>query len=265
MTKLSRMFPKATLTVGFIAFSFGLVSSCAAPTAVPNLGISSSPKVLMIGDSLTVGPFGDRMEAWLIRTFGASNASIYASCGSSPEHWLAAEKTFVTPCGYRETKNGKRVLEKHRNGRKPRKVSTPKIETLLARHRPEIVIIQLGTNHFDNLAQEGKSAIPGLARHYDQFANALRKKGSSVRLVVWIAPPDSSKFPKWIQDTVEGLISGLGRRYHFGTIYSRKFTNYRVGRTGSDGVHYDDSAAYAWANEVIGRLSTGFRKIGAMR
>ena len=57
----------------------------------------------MIGDSLTCGPFGDHVEAWLLQNLGQSRVAVYASCGSSPESWLAAEKDFISPCGYRET------------------------------------------------------------------------------------------------------------------------------------------------------------------
>src|ERR1700724_721001 len=39
--------------------------------------------VLMVGDSLTVGGFGEALQAYLLRRFGSNNVALYASCGSS--------------------------------------------------------------------------------------------------------------------------------------------------------------------------------------
>ena len=52
--------------------------------------------VLLIGDSLSAGPFGKEMQEYLIDKFTESKVYVYASCGSSPEHWLASEPTFVS-------------------------------------------------------------------------------------------------------------------------------------------------------------------------
>jgi len=60
-------------------------------------------RVLMIGDSLSAGAFGEAVQQHLARKFGPQNVAAYASCGSSPEHWLANEPEFYTPCGYRES------------------------------------------------------------------------------------------------------------------------------------------------------------------
>ena len=55
-----------------------------APDAPP-------PSVLMIGDSLSVGKFGEVVQAHLALK---RRVAAYASCGSSPEHWLASEPMF---------------------------------------------------------------------------------------------------------------------------------------------------------------------------
>jgi len=238
-----------------------LCGSCATfeRTSSPT-GLSRSSKVLMIGDSLTCGPFGDKLESWLLQNFGAARVAVYGSCGSSPESWLAAEKDFISPCGYRETTTQTHITDKHERGHRPAPARTPKIEELLAKHRPQIVIIQLGTNHFDSLLRDGKDEIPKLAKIYENFAQALTPRGGSVRMVVWITPPDSSKFPKWVMDAVDNLITSTNRRHSFGTIYSRAITHYVPGKTGSDGVHYNDAGAGPWADQIIRRLNSSFTK-----
>ena len=238
--------------------SYGVSSSAYRPIASNPLGTSS--RVLMIGDSLTVGPFGDRIEAWLLRNLGSNRVAVFGSCGSSPENWLASHKNFVSPCGYRETSPQRHILEEYRHGRRPSPVSTPKLDTLLARFRPQIVIVQLGTNHFDNLLRDGKGAVPQLSAVYEEFANAVHCVGGSVRMVIWITPPDSSKYPKCVEDEVDRLISSTNQRHGFFTFPSRRYTSYTAGVTGSDGVHYNDAGAALWAAPVIRMLDAAFDK-----
>jgi hypothetical protein len=139
-------------------------------------------------------------------------------------------------------------------------VRTPKIEDLLAKHRPQIIIVQLGTNHYDSLLKDGKDAVPKLALIYERFAKALNPPGGSARMIVWITPPDSSKFPKWVQDQVDYLIVSTNRRHSYGNIVSRSYTHYVPGVTGSDGVHYNEAAAAVWSAQVIRRLNASFTK-----
>ncbi len=214
----------------------------------------------MIGDSLTVGPFGDQIEAWLLQNLGPNRVAVYAACGSSPEHWLSSHKNFISSCGYRETTTQRHILEEYQHGHRPAPVSTPKIETLMARYRPQIVIVQLGTNHYDSLLKDGKNSLPQLAAIYEAFANAVYSPGGSTRMVIWITPPDSSKFPKWVEDEVDHLITSTNQRYGFYTFLSRRYTHYVAGKTGSDGVHYNDAAAASWAAPVIRMLDTTFTR-----
>jgi len=246
----------------FCASLLVFYSSGCAPADRPRTAVtlSSASKVLMIGDSLTVGPFGDLVEAWLLQALGTERVAVYGACGSSPEHWLASQKDFVAHCGYRETTTQRHILEEYQHGRRPHPVSTPKIETLLARFRPQIVIVQLGTNHYDSLQHDGKNSLPQLAAYYESFANALHDPGGSERMVIWITPPDSSKFPKWVEDDVDNLILSTNHRHGFLSFVSRKYTHYTLGKTGSDGVHYNEAAAALWSAPVIRMLDYIFTK-----
>lgn len=250
------------LSLALVSLLSALCCSCAAlgKTSSAPPGLNRSSKVLVIGDSLTCGPFGDKLESWLLENLGPSRVAVYASCGSSPESWLASEKDFYSPCGYRETTTQVHITDKSSRGRRPTPVRTPKIEELLAKHQPQIVIIQLGTNHFDSVLHDGKEAIPKLAKFYENFANALTRRGGPVRMVVWVTPPDSSKFPKWIQEAVDEMIISNNKRHSFGSVVSRGFTHYVPGVTGSDGVHYNDAGAAPWAANVIRRLDVTFTR-----
>ncbi len=220
------------------------------PTPAPP-GSANSSLVLLIGDSLSVGPFGTTLQDLLIARLGSKEVALYASCGSSPEHWLASEPVYETRCGYREKTPRSQKLIDFVNGRRPPPVATPKLERLLKMHEPRYVLIQLGTNWMDEFQKRvstekkvQKSAI------LDRFAAALRG-----RIVVWILPPDSAHYSSSAQNTVRELIHRCVVQNGFAEIDSKKLTRYRRGKTGSDGIHYNGEDARVWAQGVMGQLT----------
>ena len=100
------------------------------------------PRVLVIGDSLSVANFGEILRDYLVSRFGESRVSLYASCGSSPQSWLRDEPEFVTRCGFREHTPRKNSYIDFHDGKPPARVRTPKIEELLATEKPTVVIVQ---------------------------------------------------------------------------------------------------------------------------
>jgi hypothetical protein len=203
------------------------------------------PKVLMIGDSLSVSGFGDLVREHLGQEFGYQNVAFFASCGSSPESWLRDEPVFHTRCGYREKTPTSDVYRDYHNGKRPPAVATPKIETLIERYKPTIVIVQLGTNWMDqSLSDDRIRAV------LQRFVNAVHRGGT--RRMVWIGPPDSSRFSK-VQNRIYRLIQ---QSVSPGdpVIDSRRFTRYLVGKTGGDGIHYNRESGEAWAKRVIASI-----------
>jgi len=199
------------------------------------------PKVLMIGDSLSVSGFGDAVREHLEQQFGRQNVAFFASCGSSPESWLQDEPVFHTHCGYREKTPTTDVYHDYHNGKKPPPVATPKIETLIRRYKPTIVIVQLGTNWMDQTLSDD------YIRHVlARFVSAVH--GDDIRRLIWIGPPDSSRFSK-VQSRIYRLIQQSVPRGD-PVIDSRRFTRYVVGKTGGDGIHYNHESGQAWAKPV---------------
>ncbi len=210
--------------------------------------------VLMIGDSLSAGPFGRAVQEHLEqRNF---RVAAYASCGSSPEHWLADEPIFVTKCGYREsTAPGRETMIDFVDGRPPAPRSTPKLEKLLAQHEPDTVIIQLGTNWMDRNLSEEK-----MRWFLDRVMQTAR--GRDRRNVIWITPPDSVAFAK-VQGRYQTLIKTGARRHGVEIIDSTGFTQYIRGKTGGDGIHYNTASSLAWANGVNSRLDRALGRGGS--
>jgi hypothetical protein len=211
-------------------------------------------RVLYIGDSLSVGPFGRELQEFLTEIFTEKRVYMYASCGSSPEHWLQGEPSFVTKCGCRVKTPSKALHYEYEKGRPPELFPTPKVEALLKESRPTLVIVQLGTNWFDRLEQRPtQEELDRLQGILVRFADAIQNSDSRPSLV-WVTPPDSERFRR-VQAPVTKLIRAVGRtRKDFAVIDSSNMVRYTMGSTGGDGVHYYGPDAIKWADGVKRRL-----------
>jgi GDSL-like lipase/acylhydrolase family protein len=211
-------------------------------------------RVLMIGDSLTVGSFGGVMYEYLVALHGKGNVAVYGSCGSSPEHWLRGDPLFVTKCGYREQTPWENEVIDFKNGRPPPLIPTPKLEDLIAKFQPNVVIVQLGTNWMDRVASPNRGKQLDYDSILDRLVNAIRRGFGSATRIIWITPPDSSHFNRRTQRTVERMLKDAADRDHFQTIVSSRITHYVPGKTGGDGVHYNQDAGTAWAHAVARQI-----------
>ena len=210
----------------------------------------------MIGDSLSVGAFGDRMQDFLVSTFSDAQVGYIAACGSSPEHWLQSEPAFISKCGYR-IKNpkdaSKSQVGRYEDGKPPKHYPVPKIETTLTYWKPDLVIVQLGTNWFDLLAEsQSETVIASLDAILDRFAQAVEKSPSHPKLI-WVTPPDCHKFRK-VQSIVTSAIKRASVRNHFRVVDSSRMIHYEPGKSGGDGVHLATSSADEWAEKVTKQL-----------
>ena len=216
-------------------------------------------RVLMIGDSLSVGAFGETLGNYLVSRFGRGNVAAYAAGGSSPQSWMASEPDYITKCGYREqTPFGTQLID-YQNGRRPRPVNIPKIEGLISKYRPTVIIVQQGTNWMDGLSVKPTEEYTHDSEVMDRFIAVLRSRGGENRQIIWIAPPDSAKFSNRVQRAVETIIKDAAHKYAFETVSSRSMTHYITGKTGGDGVHYNSEASEAWAKLVARDLDRKIR------
>ncbi|MEP7014060.1 MAG: SGNH/GDSL hydrolase family protein [Verrucomicrobiota bacterium] len=210
-----------------------------------------TPRVLMIGDSLSVASFGEVLQHHLEGRYGRGNVAFFASCGSSPENWLRDESVFYTKCGYRERTPTTDVYSDFHNGKPPPPTRTPKIESLIEKYKPAIVVVQLGTNWMDRSLSDDK-----IRSILDRFMTAAHRGGK--RRVLWITPPDSSRFSK-VQSRIYKLIVQAKPSGDY-IINSRRITDYLAGKTGGDGVHYNRDSGEAWARKVIDQYDEMFPK-----
>lgn len=207
---------------------------------------STRARVLVVGDSMMVGTFGETLLGILETRFGAGDVAMYGSCGSSPECWLPDQPVYVTRCGYRSSVGGVTQVLEYRNGQRPPPVETPKLDKLMQRHRPQLVVMQFGTNWFERFAEGMKEEE--LRRKRAQVSQFLALTGD--RSVVWILPPDSAKFTRQTQLDVRRFIVESSRLPRVRHVESLRMTRYVMNKTGSDGIHYNGDDARAWGKEA---------------
>jgi hypothetical protein len=224
--------------------SFVLVASGKQKSGKP-VPEGPPPSILMVGDSLSVGKFGEVVQGHLAQKYPVA---AYASCGSSPEHWITGEPEFITKCGYRQHTFDSDVFRDFVNGKPPRPTLTPKLTRLINKYKPTILIVQLGTNWMDRTLTDGQ-----MSDYLDRFVREARH--GSVQQIIWIAPPDSSRLRK-TQGRVHTVIRQAARRDGFQVVDSRDFTHYVAGKTGGDGIHYNSEASEAWARKIQGDLDS---------
>ena len=113
-----------------LALAISFVVMVARCNAAKTKGPPEHPptdRVLFVGDSLSVGKFGEILGDYLVRKYLRENVELYASCGSSPENWLRNEPVYRTKCGYREMLPHRALVVGD-----PMHHDTPKLEKLLA-------------------------------------------------------------------------------------------------------------------------------------
>lgn len=210
---------------------------------------------MLVGDSLSVGPFGDKMVAYFRQKLEPAQFCAYAACGSSPENWLKDAPDFITPCGYRVITARESWKTDYHNGVKPRRVRTPKLATIVPKQRPQLVIVQLGTNWMDEFVNASDLSGESKKTIIRKFIAEIRAKAAPQVQIVWILPPDASKYSSRVKDAVDRWITDCAKELNFKTINTRGFTDrYVMGKSGSDGVHLNETAGIEWANGVIKRL-----------
>lgn len=185
--------------------------------------------ILILGDSHTVGPFGQKLDE-LLRLKGARVAT-YASCGSTAIWWYSGQRTT---CGYFEKDLTGKVTERSQ-------YTTPLFPELLKTINPDHIIIALGTNYVKNLNDE--SVITDLR----VMVNDIRTSGAEC---FWILPPDMRQFRSELPRLNRLVKTAVGDECRY--LESASLTRYP--ETSGDGIHYWSTQgtpiAHAWALEA---------------
>ncbi|MBU6155224.1 MAG: hypothetical protein KGP28_13050, partial [Bdellovibrionales bacterium] len=175
--------------------------------------LSAEPRILVIGDSHSVGPFGRSLADELRKV--SPKSSLYASCGTVASSWFTGSRTR---CGfYFRTEEGKILEGKSGN--------TPKISGMIQTLKPDLLVVQLAGNY--SVGFDESSAVKDMRRIVELIKDLPIA-------CLWIAAPDArvnttarSKLYSWVASATGDRCTVLD---------SRAFTRYPEHE--GDGIHY---------------------------
>ncbi len=131
-------------------------------------GIARAENILMIGDSLSCGPFGKHVVENLSRQ--GNQVTLYCAISSAPVNWLKGKNPSGQIC---QTMTSAHLILSPCEGNG----QTPQLASLLAKFKNSRVIISLGTNSL---------LSPHTDHSYRLMAQTLKDSGAGCE---WIGPP----------------------------------------------------------------------------
>ncbi len=232
-----------------------IVLGCVMFCTIPNCPgrEKRSQRVIYLGDSQSMGAFGTTFDRSM-RNRGLEVFTVVAG-GSSPYYWLKTYRSIPSSIGYWEkTPDGERRLGYIR--------AVPKLEALMLRHQPDVVVVQTGINLYATLRSrrhskdENRQEIKSLI---DKMCLAISKAGARS---YWILPPHSheKKYPASLQDELRNIIRESVIRHQGSVFESQKFTHFTDPYPATDGIHFGREDSILWA-EKVGAQFANYMKV----
>jgi hypothetical protein len=199
-------------------------------------------RVLFLGDSMSLGAFGRTLD----KELRAAGHSVYTvvTGGATPYYWLKEFETVSSDIGYWvKTPESERRVQVVR--------AVPKLEDLLKQYKPEVVIVQTGSNLYASLRSKRQTAeerVRTVEYLCDRMCRVAAAEGKSV---YWITPPDAheQRFPRDLQEQMRQIMCRTAGRY--GRVFdSYAVTKYIDPYPENDGIHYGPTESAQWAQRV---------------
>lgn len=220
--------------------------TCVFLMLLSSVAAHAAPRVLYLGDSLSYGAFGMTLD----KSLRAAGCPVYTmvSGGATPYYWLADFANVSADAGH-----WVKTPEKETRARTSRRV--PKVETLMTEFKPDVVVVQTGTNLYAVLRDKRKNPderVRAVRYLIERMCRVIHDRGARV---YWISPPDShpGKYPRELQERMRGLLKECVVKY--GQVYdSHAVTKYKDPYPANDGIHYGKEDSTKWALAVAGDL-----------
>jgi hypothetical protein len=253
---------RAKLIIAACVCSLLVIAQLAAVESQPVAHQSEGVSVLILGDSLALCGFGKRLDERFRESPLTKATFTYLACGTNPLSWLKDRPyTHIqTHCGFvsMESLGGGMMREVNdvygqTRGHVPGSHPVPKLEDLLAKLQPDILIMQTGTNLFD-LFPDHKSVNPNrhaseLRNYFVPFINKAVQTPSNLRKIYWVASPTSGRVSKEIQDFVlQQTRHDIGHVAEI--IDSRTLVPYPYHHMEPDKEHFIGADMDTWADKV---------------
>jgi hypothetical protein len=200
-------------------------------------------RVLYLGDSMSMGAFGAKLDEEM-REAGFDVYTFVAG-GATPYYWLSRYSTIKGPIGYWE----KTPLRERRQSVIS---AVPKVESLLERYDPDVVVVQTGTNLYAPLRSKRRTKENNVKEVEGLLNHMLEAATQGGRRCYWISPPEAhvGRYPAELQaelaDLTKRVVSREARYFD-----SRRVTKYTDPYPKNDGIHYGATEAKEWATYVV--------------
>ena len=190
-----------------------------------------------------MGEFGRTFDQKL----RAAGYEVYTSVagGGTPYYWLKDYPSISIDITYWErTPTSQRRL--------PGISAVPKVESLMAKWDPDIVVVQTGTNLYAPLRSKKRSRagnIREIESLIDKMCRVVTANGR--RQIYWITPPDAhtERYPQALQDEMLSITQRAAGKY--GPVFnSYQVTTYTQSYPQSDGIHLTSSAYRKWGDRA---------------
>lgn len=234
------------------------------PGAEKKEAAHSGLSILILGDSMSLTGFGERLDSRLRKMPGVAAVNTYMACGTNPLSWLKRKPftSMKTRCGYWSIEDGSEGRDPKvikdvygmRKGHRPSARRVPKLEDLVAKHRPDILVFQNGNNLFgcfkDKRTIREKTHTKSINWYLDPFIKEVSKPGTSLKKLYWISPPQAGCVTKEIQEFLYSRISERAKPVAH-MIDSRKLTSYPYRMMGPDKEHFWGPEVEKWSDSVF--------------
>ncbi|MDF1657576.1 MAG: hypothetical protein P1U58_08180 [Verrucomicrobiales bacterium] len=211
--------------------------------SVPLVEAARAPRILYLGDSLSIGAFGQTFDQSM-RSSGFEVHTVVAG-GASPYYWLKSYQSLPCTIGFWE----KSPQSERRVGYVR---AVPKLEDLLDSHGPSVVVVQTGINLYATLRSKRRTKAENISEVtslIEQMCYSIAKSGA---VSYWVLPPHSheQRYPKSLQDELSSIMRNVVDRYEGKVFESQKVTRFDDPYPATDGIHYGPEDARGWAQKV---------------
>ncbi len=210
------------------------------------LAETSGQNVLIIGDSQTMGTYGDTLYTLFKADDYTTNK--YAVCGSTPSYFTKGVSIISSVCNAEYTYDDG-------SSKKVDSGNTPLLSNLIEKHTPSLVFVTFASNGYEWYGSSEET----IQNSVNSVAEEITNQGSTC---YWAGPPQGPHYPDietyhQFRDTIKESVENSGCTF----IDSEDYTDFAFCPDGTSfgcdaDVHFDNhgtagkAAAEAWAEGV---------------
>ncbi len=218
---------------------FLIACTCDGAAAVA----TEKPRVLYLGDSMSIGAFGQTFDTSL-RAAGFDVYTVVAG-GASPYYWLKNYQALPCTIGFWE----KSSATERRVGYVR---AVPKLEDLMEASKPKVVVVQTGINLYATLRSKRRSKEENVGEVRSLIEQMCGSIASGGAISYWVLPPQSheERYSRELQAELGNLMRSTVEKYEGVVFDSQKVTRFLDPYPATDGIHYGPEEARDWAAKV---------------